>query len=162
MIEQTGPKLPKLYSAVVIRSINFSVHNTSNLTPVPRHRDQVEMAEKPARPPIPEETSAETEQSDTQQPQQISRLNSLSERVTKVTGNTKKFIMSQKTVTPATKKTLDGVLIDGRLTEPTGLEISFICSVMYSFICSVGNHSRTACTYTHVAPTEFLMANARG
>ena len=152
MIGHTRPKLPKLYSDVDIQPINFCVHsfhhNPTNLTPVPRHRDQVEMAEKPARPPIPEETSAEMEQSDTQQPQQISRLNSLSERVTKVTGNTKKFIMSQKTVTPATKKTLDGVLIDGRLTEPTGLEISFICSVMYSFISSVGNHSRTACNYS--------------
>ena len=50
----------------------------------------------------------------------MSRLGSISERVNRVTDSTKKFMKSQKTVTPATKKTLDGVLIDGRLTEPTG------------------------------------------
>ena len=77
------------------------------------------MAEKPPRPPAPEHPPLDSEDPDSQ-PQQISRLNSISERVTKVTDSTKKFIMSQKTVTPATKKTLDGVLIDGRLTEPTG------------------------------------------
>ena len=50
----------------------------------------------------------------------VCRLSSISERVNKVTDSTKKFIRSQKTVTPATKKTLDGVLIDRRLAEPTG------------------------------------------
>ena len=76
------------------------------------------MSEKPARPTAPTEPE---EQEPDLEPQQISRLSSISERVRGVTDSTKNFIKREKTVTPATKKTLDGVLIDGRLTEPTGL-----------------------------------------
>ena len=50
----------------------------------------------------------------------FSRLNSLTERVTDVTDRTKKLLLNQKTPTPATKKTLDGVLIDRRLTNKSG------------------------------------------
>ena len=53
----------------------------------------------------------------------ISRLNSISERVKGVTERTQKLMASAKTITPATKMTLDGVLIDRRLTEPSGKKL---------------------------------------
>jgi len=73
--------------------------------------------------PTPEVVVEEEEEEGDEAPQQISRLNSITERVSALTGKSKKLMsgikeqaITSKTPTIATKSTLDGIMIDQRLT----------------------------------------------